>query len=227
MCPLSAGSEAPPAGALAAISFRPASADDLEFVIDCIVAAERSGQPRSLYERLFDLDETGLRALLREVCAEDLGGSELSVSSFLLATEEGRAIAGIARWVEAGDGPPSHLVRGTLLSHALGPRWAAAVPRLRLVGQVDIPRAEGALQIESVHIAPSHRGRRVAAALIERALDEAGSALSQILSLIDNTASARAFTAAGYREARRAESASPEVKMLLGSSGRILWQRGG
>src|SRR5262249_4538319 len=120
---------------------------------------------------------------------------------------------------------PSHIVRATLLADALGPRWTTATPRIKLLAEVDIPRAAGALQIESVHVVESHRGRRIAATLIEDALAEEHPALAQILSLIENDASARAFEAAGFHEARRRGSESPELRALLPGSGRVLWER--
>src|SRR5262249_1505364 len=123
----------------------------------------------------------------------------------------------------------SSRLRATLLGHVLGAaRWSAARPQLELLREIDIAREPGALQIEAVYVPPAHRGKRVAPALIERALDEhraRGVRKAQILSVVGNEQSRRAFLHAGFSIVRETRSDRAELAAVFPGSGRILWER--
>lgn len=217
---------------MTALSFRRAKLDDLEFVTNALIEAEKSGSRFTTYERLFDLSPGDLRSLLGAILREDVLGSEFCCRSFLLAICDREPVASIATWIEAGGGPSSVIVRATLLSFVLGSeRWNAAQDRIRALAGVNVPRQLGALQIEAVYTAPGHRGRGIAAALISYALAECKAATpavthSQIVSVIENESSARVFRRVGYVEVDRKSSSDPAVRALFPGSGRILWQKG-
>ena len=86
------------------------------------------------------------------------------------------------------------------------------------------------MQIETVYVLDSHRGRRIAPALIARALAgyrEERPALekAQILSSLEYESSHRAFSSAGFTISRKTRSDRPELRALLPGSGRIAWER--
>jgi GNAT superfamily N-acetyltransferase len=204
---------------------------DLDFVTTAIVAAERSGTSYTLYERLFELTPDELVDTLRSMLREDIPGSELCCESFVLALVDGIPVGCIAAWIEAEDGPASHIVRANLISHTLGQeRWMAARHRLELVAEIDLPREPGALQIEAVYVTEAHRGKGIPGQLIQRALAETRAQKphvrkAQILSVPGNERSFRAFSRAGFAVAQRTHSDAPAVAALLPGAGRILWEK--
>lgn len=210
---------------------RPADTTDADWLVTAILEAEKSGTDATLFRKVFALDEAAERAALAAILAEDVPGSELSVGSFLVAEIDGARAGCIAVWIEGDDGPPSSHVKATLWSHVLGaPVFRAAAPSLKISAQVDIPREKGALQIESVFVEPAFRGRRVVTTLIAHALQDWKAKRpdvqrAQILSVTENTASARAFTHAGFARARETSSDDPALRMIFPGSGRILWER--
>ena len=210
---------------------RRAGPDDIEFVVTAIVEAERSGSGASVYERVFDLSPADVRALVREMVEQGLDGSELSCASFWLAVDGDVPVAGLAAWVEADGGPGSAMLRAAALVHALGARrWQASAPRLRALRAVEVARQPGSLQIESVYTAPEQRGRGTVSELIGRAIADCRAThphvtRCQILSVVENGASGRAFARAGFREVRRVTSSASEVLAFFPGSGRILWER--
>jgi GNAT superfamily N-acetyltransferase len=212
-------------------TYRRGTLDDIDFLVAALIGAERSGGAQSLYERLFDFGEPELAALLKGLFLEDVPGSELCCESFWLAIEAGRPAGCVATWVEAGDGPPSHFVRASLLSHALGvERWKLAAERLRALAPIDIARTAGTLQIEGVYVSPAHRGQGVVGDLLEHALraaplENASVRRAQILSVVGNESSSRAFEKAGFVVAQRSESDDPRVSALFPGRGRLLWER--
>ncbi|MFO0617598.1 MAG: GNAT family N-acetyltransferase [Polyangiaceae bacterium] len=210
---------------------RSAVAADTDWLVTAIIEAEKSGTDATLFRRVFALDETAERAALASILAEDVSGSELAVESFLVAELDGVRAGCIATWIEADDGPPSSHVKATLWSHVLGaPVFRAAAPALKRTSAIDIPREKGALQIESVFVEPAFRGRRVVSTLVARALERTKAERpdvqkAQILSVLENTASAKAFAHAGFARARETSSSDPDLRMIFPGSGRILWER--
>jgi GNAT superfamily N-acetyltransferase len=213
------------------LSLRRATLGDLDFVTTAIIEAERSGTEQGVYERVFGLGRGDLAALLADVLREEIPGSELCCSNFLLALDAGVPVGGIATWVEADGEPPSNLVRANLLSYALGAeRWVAARPRLELLAGIDTPRAVGAGQIEAVYVAATHRGRRIAQALIERAVDawraeRPDVAKVQISSVLENAQSLRAFERAGFSVVRTTRADGDALRAIFPGTGKILWER--
>ncbi len=216
---------------MSGLVFRRATLADLDFVATAIIEAERSGTGHTVYERVFDLPPDALRALVESLLREEIPGSELCCDNFVLALADGAPVGGIATWIEAQGNPPSSIVRANMLAWALGAeRWRAAQSRLQLLAAVDVPRAAGALQVESVYVVPSHRGGGVTRAIIEHAIAECRAAQpevekAQILSVVENEPSRRAFSRAGFTIARRIQSESPELAALFPGTGRLLWER--
>lgn len=209
-------------------AIRRATEEDLDFLVGAVIAAEESGQSFTSYERVFDLSRQELTSVVRALMAEGVPGTELSCESFRIALGDDGARAGcVATWIEADDGPPSHLQRAAALSYALGAaRWSAAQARLRTLAVIDIERAAGALQIEGVYTAHAWRGRGVAPALIAHALAApTGATKAQILSASGNEASRRAFAAAGFVTTRTTSTNDPAVRALFPGPGRVLWER--
>lgn len=211
--------------------FRRATSEDIEFLTGAIIEAERSGGDKSLYERVFDMRDAEVRALVESMVRENISGSELCADSFWVAVEDEERLGCVATWVEGGDGTPSQLLRASLLSHAVGlERWREAQSKLRALTAIDIPREPNTLQIEAVYTAPPHRGRGLVAALINRALEASRSehpevVRAQVLSVRGNASGARAFLKSGFHAVRESCSDDPAIAAIFPGDGRILWER--
>jgi hypothetical protein len=220
-----------PAESTAPFRYRPATLDDIPFLVSAIIEAERSATPRGLYERVFDLDSKELSTILNAVLEDDVEGCELCPRSFHLAFDDTLPVACMAAWVEADGAPASNVVRMSQLSFAVGPdRWRRASARLRLLAEIEIPREPGALELESVYVANSHRGRGVIRGLfdhvfafVEGNAPEARKA--QMLTVVGNASATSAFARSGFAEVRRRVSSNPEILEIFPGAGRILWER--
>ena len=212
------------------ISFRRGTVEDVEFITGAIIEAERSGTPRSMYEAVFNLSEAELRALLAAIVGQDIPGCELCCSSFVLALDGTTPVGALATWVEGEEGP-SNLVRATLLVEQLGaPRWTQAQAALRLLGEVEIARDEGTLQIESIFVAAAQRGRRITGGMIDYALTDCRRThptvgQAQVLTVLENVASSTALRHAGFAIKKRTASDNRELGRWFPGSGRLLWER--
>jgi hypothetical protein len=217
-------------GALGTLSFRRATLQDIEFLTEAILEAERSGTPRAMYESVFGLSEAEVRAMIGAILALDVPGSEFCCGNFLLALDHRTPVGALATWVE-GEAGSSNLVRATLLAEQLGAdRWTRAQTALRLVAEIEIVRDAGALQIESIFVPAAQRGRRITAAMIAHARAEyhrthATVRRAQVLTTLENVASGNALQHAGFNVKRRTLSTNGEIRRWFPGSGRLLWER--
>lgn len=212
-------------------TLRPATEADLPFLVEAIVAAEKSGTDRLSYCTLFGLTEPEVRAMLAEILAEDLPGQELCISGFMVAERDGEPAGTACGWVEGSAARGSAIVKANLLAHFVGrERIAAAAPRLAQIAPLVVPRTPGALQIESVYVSPAFRRlgvcERIVAGIEQRALaSPEPPARGQIIVAAGNEGALRVYRRCGYAETLRRSSDDPAVSALLPATARVLLER--
>jgi GNAT superfamily N-acetyltransferase len=213
------------------LSYRSAGIDDLDFVATAIVQAERQFTDRTIYERVFGLSTEELAGVVKEMLAEDIPGSELCCSSFLLAVVGETPVGGLATWIEARGNLPSNLIRTNLLSHVLGgERWRQAQHRLALLSEIDIKRDPGTMQMEDTYVLPSYRGRGIWNAMVEHVMarcrvDHPEVEKVQTISVVENKVSNDNLLKSGFVVVKQTHSDNPEIKSLFPGTGRFLWER--
>ena len=70
------------------IKTRKATLNDVDFLVDTIVAAEKSGTDNFGLAKLFELSEDEMRSYIKAMLEEEVDGCEFSVSSFYLKCKE-------------------------------------------------------------------------------------------------------------------------------------------
>jgi ribosomal protein S18 acetylase RimI-like enzyme len=214
------------------LEIRKATINDIDFVIAAIIEAEKSGTGYTLYQKLFGLTGDELSSLLRMMLLEEIPGSELCCDSFFICFANEAPVGCIASWIEGEGVQASNFVRANLLAYAIGAkRWAEAQSSMRILGEVEIVREPGTIQIESVYVSRAYRGKRIAATIIEHALSYWNANApdikkAQILSVIENEAAVRTFSGVGFVVTRRAQSTDVQLKSIFPGTGRFLWERG-
>ena len=82
------------------ITIRRAAIKDMDFLVDTIVAAEKSGTDNFGLAKLFELSEGEMRTYIKAMLEEEIDGCEFSVSSFLVAEVDEKVVAAFAGWIE-------------------------------------------------------------------------------------------------------------------------------
>lgn len=147
--------------------FRKATQADIPFLVDTIVAAEKSGSEIFSYSTIFEMPEQEIRELLAAILAEDAPGQELCVSDYLIAQVNGQDAGALAGWIEGESGQPSGLIKGTLLKYFF-PRknLDKAASKKNILDEVHFERESGVLAMESGFTLPDFRGKKVLASLM-------------------------------------------------------------
>jgi amino acid adenylation domain-containing protein len=207
------------------ITIRKATANDLEFLVEAVINAEKSGTERLSYSTIFKISELEVRNLLCAMIAENEGYCELSIDSFLIAEVNGEKAGTVASWVEGEDDVPSAIVKANLLFSFMPPD---ALSNLRdvasLLDEVHIPRIIGALQLESIYTVSSFRGMGIVKRLIEKHIEFAkenhpGIDTAQIILSDVNESALKAYKKSDFELTLHKKSKNPLLGEILPSMG--------
>ncbi len=89
---------------------------DIPFIIDTIVAAEKSGTEKFSYATILEMPEMEVRKIFADILAEDAQGQELCYSGYLVAEVNGKHAGSVAAWIEGESGQRSTMIKALLLN---------------------------------------------------------------------------------------------------------------
>jgi len=134
---------------------RKATVEDIPFLVETIIQAERSGTNLISYQKVFDLSDDELRNFLRELLQDETPNHEFTYQSYYLVEYQGKTVAGLAGFLEGKDGIPSKIIKANLIGIHLGlDRWKAAHDKLKLLSSIEMDRTTGTLQLECAFTLP-------------------------------------------------------------------------
>lgn len=146
------------------IKIRRATLNDVDFLVDTIVAAEKSGTDNFGLAKLFELSEGEMRTYIKAMLEEEIDGCEFSVGSFLVADHQGKAVSAFAGWVEGQneDGMSSALLKSNLIGYCLPmENVMKSQSKSDIVRPLQIEREEGTYQLEYSYTMPDYRGKGI------------------------------------------------------------------
>jgi ribosomal protein S18 acetylase RimI-like enzyme len=146
---------------------RNATYQDIDFIIETIIEAEKSFSNKISYCTIFSLSEKELIDLLKLILAENITGQELCYSEYLIAWYNSNYVGACSSWIEASEGFSSAMLKGSLLYEFLGKEKIEGSQKLfSLLQQINIDREKGTLQIVNAYVKKEFRGRGIIAQLI-------------------------------------------------------------
>lgn len=213
------------------IKIRRATLDDVDFLVDTIVAAEKSGTDNFGLAKLFELSEGEMRTYIKAMLEEEIDGCEFSVSSFLVADHHGKAVSAFAGWVEGQneDELPSSILKSNLVGYCLPvENVKKSQSKSDIVRPLQIEREEGTYQLEYSYTLPEYRGRGILGSIIEAHEKEAISNNVKKLQVhvFDNNPSAiKSYEKKGFKTTKRYESTYPDTSMFFPSNVELLMEK--
>lgn len=207
---------------------RPATTEDVDFLAEAIIAAEKSNSPRLGLATLFGLAEVEARALIIAMLMEEVDGCEYSISSFLVVAHEGRPVAAVAGWLEgAEDDMPSGLLKANLIGFTFPPENIALLrTRGEAIAGIQVDREMGSVQIEYVYAHPGQRGKGLAGKLINAhfaRFQEARKA--QVQAFSDNNVAIGLYERLGFRIVHTFTSKNPDTIHYMPFHEKVLMER--
>lgn len=210
---------------VAKIAIRRANNKDVEFLVDAIINAEKSGTDKLSYSTIFKIPELEVREILKQMLLQNEGYCELSIDSFLIAELRGKPVSAVASWIEGEDDVPSAIIKANLLFSFMP---SFALQNLKLVStmldKVHIPRKIGALQLESIYTIPEYRGKGIVKLLIDNHITLAKNKMpeincAQILLSDINVSALNAYMKSDFKLTLHKTSEDPQISAILPSNG--------
>ena len=202
-------------------TIRRATPDDADFIAWTILTAQRGHRPRGWFDIAFDWPEPLCRAFVRRIALAQ-SRSWWHTSHFLIAEADGRPAAALCALRAGGSGKDARTAITEVANAAeLDAAEMQAIWRRGAYSRTCwTAGADDNWLIEHVAAEPSHRGRGMVQALLDRALADgraAGYTRAAIVFYIGNEAAERCYARAGFTFAE--EKRDPEFEALTGAPG--------
>ena len=151
------------------ITIKRATYKDIDFIIETIIEADKSGTNKISYCNIFDINENEFRNILKNILEEDIDGNEFWLSGYLIAYINNQYAGACCSWIESIDGTPSEITKANILVYYIGSqKCLKAINNLKLIEKLNIKREPNTLQFESVYVKPEYRGNNIAGKLIKQ-----------------------------------------------------------
>jgi ribosomal protein S18 acetylase RimI-like enzyme len=156
-------------------AFRRAAIEDVSFIAEVIIEAEKSSSGNLSFSSLFNLTEDEVKALLIKILNEEVEGCEFSINSYIVAEYNKKPVAAIGAWIEEFDGNlPSAILKANLIS-AIFPKESLQYlkSKLDIISELQIEREKLALQLEYSYVINEHRGKGLYGKIIHKLIEDA------------------------------------------------------
>jgi len=213
-------------------TIRKATANDIDFLTEAIIAAEKSGSDKLGLATFFDISEEKVKSCLKEILEEEIVGCEFSLDSFKVVDHEATPVAAVAGWIEGydEDNPGSQILKSNLIGFVYPVEAIQAVrERQELIQDLLISRKKGALQIEYVYVSSGHRGqglaRELIAAHIAAALEKTALEVVEVQLFANNAEAIKLYDRMGFEIKGRYIATENEILKYLAHSEKLLMSK--
>lgn len=212
--------------------FRPATINDVSFLADVIIAAEKSNSDKLSFSTLFNVPEDKAKSLVISMLEEEVDGCELSISSFLIAEKDGEAAGAFGAWIERFDeSAASGILKSNLIGFTFGrDSIEFLMTKSHLVKELVTEREPMALQLEYLFVPVKHRGKGIADGLIQRLIAKGiqtypGLKKVQVQVFKNNKPAVKLYERNGFAIARSYKCNDPEILDYLPFNEKYIMER--
>jgi ribosomal protein S18 acetylase RimI-like enzyme len=213
-------------------TIRNATNNDIFFLTEAIIAAEKSNSSKLSLATLFNLEDSNACAYINKILQEEIDGCEFSISSFLIAECEGKPVGAIAGWVEGLNGEiSSHILKSNLIGYVFNKNDIKNLKsNAPIVEGLLLAREKFALQIEYVFVHKDYHGRKIAKELIKNHIENAMKVYSelkkvQVQVFSNNYAAVSLYKAMGFDIVKVVKSNHAQVFNYLPYDEKLLMEK--
>jgi len=213
------------------ISVRTATVSDILFLVDAIVAAEKSGTNNLGLANYFKLSEGEFKTYLAQILEEEVDGCEFSISSFIVAEIDGKVVSTFGGWLEGDneDNLPSAILKSNLVGYCF-PRENVlkSSQEASVVKALQIEREDGSYQLEYSYTIPEYRGKGLVGMIIDEHLRRAvekGAKKVQVHVFDNNPSAIKSYEKKGFQIVAKFTSDNPKTKEYFPSDTELLMEK--
>lgn len=212
------------------VTLRWANLGDIDFILETIVASEKSDTNVFPLCTMFGLNENTVRNCLKQILEENEPGCEFSIQSFVVVEENGIVCAALGGWFEEAENP-SGIIKSNLVGYYF-PRESFAMlsKTAPIVADTLIIRTPGTYQFEMMTVGPSLRGKGIVKRMTDFHVEHAkvfypSADRIQGQVFAHNSAALHVHGKNGFVQVRRYTSSHPESEHYLPNRTKILIEK--
>ncbi len=211
------------------VLIRSANFDDIDFIIETIIEADKSGTNIISACNIFSITEYEYRELLKNILSENIPNNEYSLTGFLLAEREGKILGALNSWIEGLNGIPNNMIKSNLiLSFIDKEKLLKNKERMNLINALTLEREKNAIQLEYGYVVKEERRKKIFTKLIIESIKKhfnLGS-ITKIQTMLfkENYPSYFAFEKLGFKVAQEKKCDEPEIFSIFPYNSKILME---
>jgi len=208
-----------------------ATIDDIDFIIEAIIEADRCNSDKISYCNIFNLSLVEFEDILRNILMEDITGFEFCLSIFLIAKVDGRNAGACSSWIEAIDNLPSYLMKyGVLAQYLKDVNIEHSKKIAPLIKGFHIEREKLALQIESVYVHQNFRGLGISSKIIQehfkqKKIQYPNLEKSQLIVTSENDSAIYVYKKLGFTSIKKFKVENDKILSILPSNCLVLMEK--
>jgi len=209
------------------LKFRYATPEDVDFVIECIIEAEKSGTETINTCRIFNLSEQEWKKILKKILLEDIPDYDFWLSNYLIAELDGRPVCAQGAWLEGGSGAASSVIKTSMLVENIPKEKFVLDPqKIKFVKALSMKRDAGMIQLEHAYTIPELRRRGIHTQTVlenmKRTYDQNPSAkMIQTIFFKDNCNTYNECKKLGYKAVEEKGVDNPDILKIFAYDTRI------
>jgi len=210
---------------------RPAKLEDIDFLVETIIEAEKASTDILPYTTIFGLSEKDTKIYLKKMLEEEIDGCVLSISSYLVIENNHKIIAALSAWIESEEGIPSAILKGNLLNYFLPLECIQRASKLNeIVSGLHIDYLPNTIQIGAGYVTKENRGNNLLGSLISKQIEILSHNRPDITEVYDdmfgcNKPAIRTDEKLGFKKFMVKESSKKDIINYLPSNTKIVMQK--
>jgi RimJ/RimL family protein N-acetyltransferase len=209
---------------------RQAKPEDIPFIIEGIIEAEKSGGNTTTSCVVFDLSLLEFKDILKALLIEDIEDYDYYLSGFFIAEYNGKPIGTCGSWIEGINDLPSGMIKANMFLQNLSrEKILFGNKQVRIIKDLNFPREKGTIQLEHIYVSEQFRRQGVASKIIcsivkyYKSLNPNVEKVQGIL-FKENYKSFNMHLKNGYVETETKTSANPDVLKVFPYPSRTLME---
>lgn len=210
---------------------RPATLEDIDFVVTAIIEAEKSSTDKIGPANYFEITEADYRKYLIQMLEEEIDGCEISINNFVVAEYDGEIVAAQSGWLEGDneDCSSSSMIKSNLFAYFL-PKENLLKGQCKydIIKGLMIERGMGVYQLEYSYTKPEFRGYHIMTMLDAyhfKKAKEKGAKKIQVHVSKGNKKALKARERSGFHAVEYFTSSHPQVKEYYPDDTIVLFER--
>ncbi|MDG2397256.1 MAG: GNAT family N-acetyltransferase [Flavobacteriaceae bacterium] len=206
---------------------KPANNNDIDFVVESIISAEKNNSNILSYKTIFGLNDSEAKKFIKMMVLKKNDGCELSLSSYLIAYYKSKPVGAIGAWIEGEEGFSSKTIKGNLLMSTLPKKAFLRAKEIHpIVSELFIEYLNKSFCIGIVYIKKKYRGKGLVKKILDFHIKKNKINEKKINTYVqvfgNNISAIKTYKKYGFKEEKELSSFNKKIIQYLPSNKKIL-----